>query len=295
MKLYYKLEKKYGKYAIPGLMKYITVLYAAGFIIALVAPELYAYLTLDMRYVFQGQIWRLFTFIMSPPTYSLIFLPFVLYFYYMIGTMLERFWGTFRFNLYYLSGVIFHIIAGLILYLVWGLDIQLSTNYINMSMFLAYAMILPDMQVLLFFLIPIKIKWIAYLDMAYLAAIVLVGIFSRVIPYRILMAFGFLGIGPADAIMVLLSIMNFIIFMMTGPKMRRMAPKEVMRRAEYKRKVNVSNKPNIHRCAVCGRTDADDSTLVFRYCSKCEGDFEYCNEHLYTHKHVINDANVKQD
>ncbi len=114
--------------------------------------------------IFKGQVWRLITFILQPPSNSIIFVVFVLYFYYLIGSVLERIWGSFRFNVYFFTGVILNILASLIIYLIWGLSFKLSTNYINLALFMAFAMEQPDMEVLLFFIIPIKIKWMAILD-----------------------------------------------------------------------------------------------------------------------------------
>ena len=114
--------------------------------------------------IFKGQVWRLVTFILQPPSNSIIFVVFVLYFYYLIGSVLERIWGSFRFNVYFFTGVILNILASLIIYLIWGLSFKLSTNYINLALFMAFAMERPDMEVLLFFIIPIKIKWMAILD-----------------------------------------------------------------------------------------------------------------------------------
>ena len=165
MNWFAKFEKKFSKYAIKNLMFYIIVLYAIGFVMNTFFNGLYdAYFSLDFAMIFKGQVWRLFTFILQPPSNSIIFVVFVLYFYYLIGSVLERIWGSFRFNVYFFTGVILNILASLIIYLIWGLSFKLSTNYINLALFMAFAMEQPDMEVLLFFIIPIKIKWMAILD-----------------------------------------------------------------------------------------------------------------------------------
>ena len=108
MKLLNKLEKKFGKYAIKNLMYYIIMLYALGFVIMLVKPEIYSsLLSLNAAAILKGQVWRIFTYIIYPPTGSLITILISLYFYYVVGTMLERQWGTFRFNLYFCTGLLF--------------------------------------------------------------------------------------------------------------------------------------------------------------------------------------------
>ena len=186
MDWFQKLERKYSKYAIQNLMMYIIVLYAVGFVFEVFAPGVYStYLSLDFAYIFKGQIWRLVTFIIQPPSTSIIFVFFSLYFYYLIGTVLENIWGSFKFNVYFFSGVILNIIAALIIYLIFGISFNMSTHYINLALFMAFAMEQPDMEVLLFFVIPIKIKWMALLDgivfaiIIYLLAVVALKILSK--------------------------------------------------------------------------------------------------------------------
>ena len=155
-----KLERKFGRYAIPNLMYYIIILYAAGFVLNLVNPSFYyQYLSLNASAILHGQIWRIVTFIIQPPSTSLIFIIFALYLYFMIGQQLERAWGAFRFNLYFFSGMIFHVIAAIIAYLLTGISFQMDTWYLNMSLFFAFAALYPDLQFLLFFVIPIKAKY----------------------------------------------------------------------------------------------------------------------------------------
>ncbi len=290
MKWFYKLERKFGKYAIHNLMYYLIILYAGGFILEVFCGGFYSnYLALNMEKVFEGQVWRLVTFIMGPPDTSLFFILLSLYFYYMIGSVLERAWGAFRFNMYILVGMALHVIAALIIYLAFGVNFSFDTYYLNMSMFLAFATLMPDMEVLLFFILPIKVKWLAYFDMLYFLLTIVGGFFYNVLPMNILMGLFSIGIiaTPVYATAALVSLLNFIIFYMTTRNYRAVSPKEIKRKADYKRKINAASKGTKHKCAVCGKTEKDDENMVFRYCSKCEGAFEYCSEHLYTHKHVI--------
>ena len=157
-----KLERKYGRYAIKNLMYYIIALYAFGFILEAFFPNVYdAYLSLNAQAILHGQIWRIVTFIIQPPSTSFFWIFFSLYMYYMIGTVLENVWGSFRFNVYFFMGVLLNVAAAIIIYLIFGVNLTLSTYYINLALFMAFAMIAPDTQVLLFFIIPIKIKWLA--------------------------------------------------------------------------------------------------------------------------------------
>lgn len=302
MKWFNKLERKFGKYAIHNIMYYLIILYACGFLLEVFGGGFYSrYLALNMEMIFKGQMWRLFTFIMGPPNTSILFILLSLYFYYMIGSVLEQAWGAFRFNMYLLSGWFLHILAALVIYLLFGVSFEFTTYYLNMSMFLAFATLVPDMQVLLFFIIPIKVKWLAYVDMAYFALTIIGGLFQSFLPINIL--FGLYSIGimatPVYAIAALVSLLNFIFFYGATRNYRAISPKEMKRKADYRHKVQASYKGTKHKCAVCGKTEADGEDMVFRFCSKCDGAYEYCSEHLYTHKHVtskkVMDINNKID
>lgn len=287
-----KLEKKFGKYAIRNLMYYIILLYALGFVILLVNPDIYYnFLSLDASAILHGQIWRIFTYIIYPPTGSLITILISLYFYYTIGTMLERQWGSFRFNLYFFTGVLLHAIAAIVIYLIWGIVLEMGTYYLNLSMFFAFAAMFPDMQVLFMWLIPIKMKWLAWFDGIYFAVTIFAGLLSEHLSinmiYR-LYSFGIVA-NKAYAVMALVSLLNFLLYATTFRSVRRMSPKEIYRRKAYEQKVQKAQPPKNaprHKCAVCGRTEKDDPTLEFRFCSKCEGNYEYCQEHLFTHQHI---------
>lgn len=165
MSLLDKLERKFGKFAIPNLMKYIIIIYVVGWLLRIATPGVYeTYFMLDASQILRGQIWRIFTFLLQAPS-TIHYFAHCPVFYYMIGSVLERIRGSFRFNVYY-----FHRSArnstGCNHYLsdhrrVYYLD----TTYINASLFLAFAFEYPDMQVLFMFIIPIKMKWLAYIDM----------------------------------------------------------------------------------------------------------------------------------
>lgn len=142
-----KLERKFSRYAIPNLMTYIIILYAAGFVLNLINPTFYSqFLSLDAGKILQGQIWRIVTFIIQPPSDSLIFIVFVLYLYYMIGKQLEAAWGAFRFNLYFFSGMLFIVIGAILAFLLTGAVLPMDTWYLNLSLFFAFAALYPDIQ-----------------------------------------------------------------------------------------------------------------------------------------------------
>ncbi len=272
-----KMERKFGRFAIPGLMKYVIACYIIGYVIEYAMPSALSYLTLEPYMIFHyGQVWRLISWVLIPPSGSnIIFYIIMLVLYYQLGTVLEQTWGTFRFNLYIFEGIIFTILGALLLYVIYGVNTPISigssfsTYYINMTIFLAFAVCYPDMRVMLYFIIPIKMKWMA-------------------IVYAVLIGYSFIVSSWAGRVAIFASILNFLIFFVTTRHMAS-SPRDFKRRRDFKRQVNQSRASvggAIHKCAICGRTELDDPNLQFRYCSKCRGNFEYCQDHLFTHKHV---------
>ncbi|MDD2980583.1 MAG: hypothetical protein PHN80_11505 [Hespellia sp.] len=284
-----KLEKKFGKYAIPNLMWYIILMYGVGAVLNFINGSFYyQYLSLDAAAILHGQVWRIVTFLIQPPSSNLIFVIFVLYLYYMIGTTLERAWGAFRFNLYFFAGVLFHVIAAVVVYLVTGLSLPLGTTYLNLSLYFAFAVLYPDIEFLLFFIIPVKVKYLAWVDAAFFG-------------YAILQAFlpsyggnAIYGVFyKANALAAFVSILNFLLFYFSSRNFKAHSPKETRRKAKYKNEVKMAKRSSVkapngakHCCAICGRTELDDPSLEFRFCSKCNGNFEYCQDHLFTHEHI---------
>lgn len=287
MKFIDKLERKYGKYGIPNLTTYMIACYIIGYALQMFAPGVLSMLSLNVSKILHGQIWRLVTWVLSPPDSSNIFFfaIAIVFFYYPIGNALERTLGEFRYTLFIFSGIIFTVIGAFILYFLTGGMVDyyglssyvFSTYYISMSVFLAFATLYPDMQVLLWFVIPIKMKWMAIVY----AAIIIYDIF------RYLRGGLWFMVVPIVA-----SLLNFLLFFLQTRDLHRYNPKEVRRRQEFKKAVNQgrvshSGSPvSKHKCAICGRTELDDPNLEFRFCSKCNGNYEYCQDHLFTHTHV---------
>ena len=162
MTFYQKLERRFGKYAVPNLMKYICVIYVVGYLIQMFNPRLYFYyLDLDAEAILHGHIWRIITFIFDPPSTSFLWMIVALFVYYSLGMTLERVWGTFKYNFFYFTGVILLVLSAILIYLVTGYSVQLYPTYMTFSIFLAYALTFPDTTFLLYFIIPIKAKWLA--------------------------------------------------------------------------------------------------------------------------------------
>ena len=284
-----KMERKLGRYAISNLSLYLILCYGCGYLMNVINPAFVSYLTLDTYRILHGQIWRIVTWILVPPDSLDIFTLVMLYFYYSIGTSLERTWGTFLYNVYMFLGMIFTVLGSFVAmglsYLVWGEAIAVmgeaqffqmasysfSTYYINMSIFLAFAATFPNVQVLLMFILPIKVKWLG-------------------IVYAVLLIYEFVNTWMVGKVSIVASLLNFIVFFfMTRRGLRmRISPRQVKRRHDFQKEVKKAKPMSVakHKCAICGRTSEEYPDLEFRFCSKCNGNYEYCQEHLFTHTHV---------
>lgn len=273
------MDRRLGKYAVPNLIVYLLGGYAIGFVLQYVAPDVLNLMTLEPYYILRGQVWRLVTWVLMPPDSNLLFAVIMMMFYYQLGLSLERTWGAFRFNVYIFGGLIFTIIGAFLLYgifyAVYGVGLPVmgsffTTNYINMGIFLAFAVCYPEMQVFLYFIIPIKMKWLA-------------GV------YGVLIRFNIIQSGWPVRMAIVMSLLNFLLFYVSTRDFHKISPKEIHRRQAFKRQVRQAapgSGVTKHKCAICGRTEQDDPSLEFRFCSKCDGNYEYCQDHLFTHQHI---------
>ena len=270
-----KMERRFGRYAIRNLTMYLLAGYAIGYLLSFTMPQLLTYFTLEPALILKGQVWRLLSWVIIPPNDNIIFVIFMMLLYYSLGNTLENYWGAFRYNVYIFSGTLFTVIGAFIVNGliggVTGFGSLYSTYYINMSIFLACASIMPDYQLLLYGIIPVKMKWLAILDVVLLAVDAVQG-------------------GLIIRIVIIASLLNFIIFFFCNRNLRGHSPKQAVRRKKFQKQISRPQNQYAggakHRCAVCGRTELDDPTLEFRYCSKCNGNYEYCQDHLFTHEHV---------
>ena len=280
---------KHPRLSIPGLMRYIII----GNVIVYLLNSFSlggtalgsAYLDFDSEAILHGQVWRLVTFIFVPPSsQNVFFFAITLYFYYFIGTALEREWGSNKFTIFYFFGVLLNIIVGFLL----G---RASMYYVNMSMFFAFATLFPNLQFLLFFIIPVKAKWLAWFDAAYFA--------FAVVQY--LLAGRFLL-----ALMPIVAVLNYLLFFASdifdGFSSAKSRVQNQARQAKFHsaqgqryggpKVVNFHGQSGqtksqyIHKCAVCGKTDATDPNMEFRYCSRCNGYYCYCSDHINSHVHI---------
>lgn len=256
-----KLERKFGFLAIKGLMNYVVALSGLVFIMSLLDKTFISKIALNPDLIIRGEVWRLVTYIFIPPSTSLIFIIFVLGLYYTIGASLEQEWGSFKFNIYYFIGMLGTTIGA---FLTGG---SATSLYLNTSLFLAFAKIYPNYEMLIYFILPVKVKYLAWLEWAFIAITI---IFSPL----------------SLKVSAIVSIINYFVFfgkdIITGVKNNRTA-------YENKKRfyADIPKTPYMHKCSVCGITDKDDPKMEFRYCSKCEGQHCYCMNHIIGHEHKV--------
>lgn len=267
---------------ISNLMLYIVLGTGVVYLMSTMAgnPVLYNLLAFDRIAILQGQIWRLFTYPLTYQVNSPLLMLISLFCYYSIGRAMEHYWGTLKFNLFYLTGVIMMDVYCMIF------GGRASVTYLNLSLFLSYATLYPDTHFLLFFIIPVKAWFFALFDLA----IVVLDLFTLPFPYN------FFSV---------ISIANYLLFF--GRDVLNVLPRSWRINAGRKIKKNakpikakvipfntdsgeakntVSQAPYTHRCSVCGKTDVTHPELEFRYCSRCKGYYCYCEEHIGNHAHI---------
>ena len=263
---------------IPNLMLYICIGNVVMYVISMVTRNytLYNLLSFNRRLILQGQVWRLFTYPLTYLTSNILLMAISLLCYYSLGNAMERMWGTLKFNIFYLTGVVLMDIYAMIF------NCSANVYYLNMSLFLGYATLFPDASFLLFYIIPVK-AWV--LALFYLV-IILLGVFSP--PFTAANLFPLIALG------------NYFLFF--GKDVLNVIPlswqnnaRKLFRKKPKQPKViqfHVSQKPQEpkqnynHRCTVCGRTDVSNPELEFRYCSKCKGYYCYCQDHINNHVHI---------
>ena len=276
-----KLEQKWGKYAIYNLHKYVVMAYFTGFIFNYFAPGLTSYLQFSMADILRGQVWRLVTWVFSCNGTGIMTLLFMICLIPM-GRHLEMFLGTFRMNVYLIGGMILNLVGGVLVYFLSylilgvGLPVYLTNYYIMISMFMALAICMPDATVNLYFILPIKMKWMLAIYLAELA-------YELYVYYSaggVLM----LAILGTQVILALVNLYAFFHFSKI-----RLTRKQKQFQKVYRQQAAREARPNAniarHKCVICGRTDLSNPELTFRYCSKCTGNKEYCQDHLFTHTH----------
>lgn len=246
------LERRFGRYAIPGLVRMIVILNALVFVLGKLNPAFLGLLYLDKTAILQGQVWRLVTYIFIPNTDSFLWILLALGFLWMIGEGLEQAWGAFRLNLYYLIGMIGTTVAAF----VFGADF--SNTMLNTSLYFAFAWFYPDVQIYLLMILPVKVRWMAWV----LGGLLLLQ----------------LATGDSSVRMAIIASMaNYLIFF--GPEIYRNARRhrEVSSRRQTFVTASIPEDEPLHRCAICSRTERSNPELDFRVAR--DGN-DYCLEHL---------------
>ncbi len=281
-----KLERKFRNVRMPNMMVILVICYVAGFVFGKIMPGLMPYLYFDPYQIMRGQIWRIFTFVFIPSSGDYFMALISCFIYYSISKALEQVIGRFKLNFFLISGILIEALFGFLYFFLFRGSMNeiylmlMNPYYLYAMLFVLFAMMFPDARFLLMFIIPIKGKWMVFVTFAMYAL-------------DVMQAFrqGFSGYGWVLVFMIIASVCTLILFLLLTGYRTNNAPSNVIRRTEFRRKAAGhekdirAGKTARHKCAVCGRTELTNPELEFRYCSKCQGDFEYCNEHLYTHIH----------
>ena len=263
---------KHPRFGLRNLMTYLIVGNLLVYVFSMMDRTglLSWYLCFLPSRILKGEVWRLVTFVFVPGAGRLISLVLELYFYYLIGSMLERAWGEGKFTAYYLMGMLLSILYSVIASLIFGVDIPVTGSYISLSMFFVYATLWPDNRVLLFFIIPIKVKWLAWFEAAIFVLNMILG--RTLLPLIALLNF-FLFCGDN-----LVADLRFLKLRTSGSAAKF---KHKVKKAEQ----SASNLHYLHKCSVCGKTDTEHPELEFRFCSQCVGYHCFCEEHIHSHVH----------
>ena len=307
----FKRKKDLDRYGIPKLYIGIPLCVILSYLFYFASPELALKMVLSPYYiVVEHEYWRLFTWIFtipySPDGLTLILLPIMLFFYYSLAKSLEQIWGRFMFNLYIFGSIILTdilVLLGAFYIMHFSRQVDIAdfvgagagiTHYFLISIFLAFTVVGGDNIVYLYFVLPLKMKWLGYIDLIY-------------------MLYLFISEGFFTKLIIIGLLTNYFIYFFinrkkTAPSLADRRRKANFVKAMQKRPKNTYNEDGtiqfrpksgiippgtgnppgvpVHKCAVCGRTDLNSPMMDFRFCSKCEGNYEYCSEHLYTHEHV---------
>lgn len=269
MSLLAKLERIFGRYAIPNLSLYLVI--GQVFVLLTTMLGLISLQALDFvpALVTEGhQWWRIVTFLFIVPvpggTLGFVFAAFGWYIFYLMGNALEHHWGAFRFNLFLFLSFVLTVALTMACSFFTPLY-EVSNLYILGSVFLAFAYLNPDFELLLFFILPVKIKWLAVIAWAW---------------NLVQFVRGDLG----ERLQIGATVVAFLVFFWPDMlRTLRSGQRVAARRAERA----VEEVRPRHRCHVCGKSDRSHPDLDFRYCSKCSGDQCYCPEHIQAHAHVV--------
>ncbi len=267
MDLISTLEKRFGGWAIPNLTIYLMAIQAIGVVLLLTGYSEVQDLILNGIWVRAGDWTRLLSFMMIPRTLSPFWLFFSFYVFYLVGTSLEREWGAFRYNLYILLGYLFTISVAFI-----APTAFVFNTYFLGGVFLAFATLFPNVEFRIFFILPVKVKWLGWLTAGYY-------ILTLLLPENIAKQVG-IATDLGSRLCVVAAFANYLVFF---GKNFLANLKAGQRRKTFQAERAVAAEQPMHVCAECGVSDKSHAALDFRYCSTCGKCF--CEEHIGNHGH----------
>ena len=270
--------QKHRGFGIQRLMLYVVVI-SVGVLVALIASNggFFNLLAFDPYMIMRGQIWRLVTWIFRPVNPNILWAAVALYFYYFVGSTLEREWGAGKFTIFYVFGILLNAVYGFIMWFALRIPIDLSPTFLNFSMLFAFATLYPDFTIRLFFIIPLKVKWLALFNGVFFIVSMIQGIWDGNL---------FLALLPVVAVLNYFLMCGYDLISLIRPIKMRNSPQVVnFKKAAKQVKRDLADKPYRHKCAVCGKTDTEYPDLEFRYCSRCNGYHCFCIDHINNHIH----------
>ena len=270
MSLLTKLERLLGRFAIPNLSLCLIIGQVLFWGLALMTGFDLGRIALLPVAVVAGEVWRLATFVLVPPNFHPVFIAFAWYLFYLMGTALEHYWGAYRYNAFLGIGWLLTVAAAFVTPFAYA-----SNLFLAGSVFLAFAYLNPDFVMMIFFILPVKIKWLALLQWLGYGYVLVVGPWS-----------GRLAVLAATGNFLLFFAGDIVSQIRTGRRRMAFQAKAFAAKTE--------DPEHRHCCRVCGKTDLSDPKMDFRYCSKCAGNQCYCPDHIFNHKHVLVDDEAKR-
>lgn len=281
---------KHRNIGIPNLMLYISIGSALVYLMTSFTgnPSVFLALSFDKTLILKGQIWRLFTYPLTSAYISgnFILVALSLFCYYTLGRAMENQWGTLRFNLYYFTGVLMMDVFCMLF------DGYANAYYLNLSLFLGYATLYPNAQFLLFYIIPVKAWIFALVDLGLTFYDVIRYAYYGIFPFclfplvALLNYFLFFGKDVLNVIPLSWRINCSRLFRKKKQKPTQYKTVPFPTAGSYQATTARPRAPYNHICTVCGRTDITNPELEFRYCSRCNGYYCYCEDHISNHTHV---------
>ncbi|MGC9260372.1 MAG: hypothetical protein ACP5I8_09910 [Phycisphaerae bacterium] len=261
MGLKQKLERKISRFAIPHLTLWIILGQVLFFILHFSQHHIIERVDLEPSLVWAGQWWRIFSFVFIPPSYNVLWMFLDIYFFFLIGTALENTWGSLHYNVFLFIGWLATVAAA---FLVPGGAV--TSLYLFGSVFLAFAFLYPDFVIYIAFVLPVRVKYLAWLMWAFYGWMFFKGDW----PQRVI---------------VVAAVLNFLLFFRT----------DIINRIRYghrklaQKAASAGDEP-FHRCIICGITERTNPEMEFRYCNQCAGTPCYCMNHINAHEHRKKEA-----